>query len=258
MDPNQYISDNRIYRGEIDGASRDWYPKNSDNTYRGSIKLSDALAQSRNTPAVRVGNFAGLDNVMQTAKKAGFRQNIPRQPSIYLGSFSATPLEVATAYTAFPNDCIIYRPFLINEIIDEEGNVVYQGAGIVGWNNNSSKFASRSVSNILEQVTANGTASSLRTKYGFYKPAAGKTGTTNNSRDGWFAGYTSRLTCAVWVGMDDNSIVYPGATGASLALPVWADYMKHADERYPATSLRNRAVIVEPNNNTPPRAVIVE
>ncbi len=259
MNPNQYISDNRIYRDEIDGAARDWYPKNSDNTYRGSIKLSDALAQSRNTPAVRVGNFAGLNNVIKTARNAGFKQSIPEQPSIYLGSFSATPLEVATAYTAFPNDCIVYRPFLINEILDEDGNVVYKGSGIMGWNNNSSKFASRSVSKSLEQVTNNGTAKNLRSKHQFYKPAAGKTGTTNNSRDGWFAGYTSRLTCAVWVGMDDNSIVYRGATGASLALPVWAEYMKQADSRYPASSLQNRAIIVEPNNNdAPPRAVIVE
>ena len=258
MNPNQYISDDRIYGGEIDGASRDWYPKNSDNTYRGSIRISDALAQSRNTPAIRVGNFAGLSNVRKTAINAGFRQKIPEQPSIYLGSFSATPLEVATAYTAFPNDCIVYRPFLINEIVDENGKVVYKGPGIIGWNNNSSKSASRAVSNILEQVTNNGTARNLRSKHNYYKPAAGKTGTTNNSRDGWFAGYSSRLTCAVWVGMDDNSIIYRGATGASLALPVWAEYMKKADTKYPATSLRTRAIIVEPNHNEPPRAVIVE
>jgi len=258
MNPNQYISDNRIYRNEITGAARDWSPKNSDNTYRGSIKISDALALSRNTPAVRIGNFAGLHNVRETAQKAGFNQDIPKQPSIYLGSFVATPLEVATAYTAFPNDCIVYRPFLIQEILDEDGKVVYKGPGIIGWNNSSSKFASRAVSNILEKVTSNGTAKNLRSKHGFYKPAAGKTGTTNDSRDGWYAGYTSRLTCAVWVGMDDNSVVHRGATGASLALPIWANYMKKADIRYPASSLRNRAIIVEPNNNEPPRAVIVE
>ena len=261
MNPNQYVSDDRIFRGEITGADPNWHPKNSDNTYRGSIRISDALAQSRNTPAIRVGNVAGLDKVIYTAKQAGFKQNIPEQPSIYLGAFSATPLEVATAYTAFPNDCIVYRPFLINEIIDEDGTTVYHGSGIVGWDNHSSRTASRAVSNILEKVTTNGTASRLRTTHGFRKPAAGKTGTTNKSRDGWFAGYTSRLTCAVWIGMDDNSPVYPGATGASLALPVWADYMKKADSRYPAGSIKNRAIIVEPNSdspNTPPRALIVE
>lgn len=260
MSPFEYISDDRIFRNEIDGADPHWHPKNSDNTYRGRIKLSTALAQSRNTPAVRVGNFAGLENVRNTAHQTGFNKKfIPNQPSIYLGSFSASPLEVATAYTAFPNDCIVYRPFLINEIIDANGKVVYKGSGIMGWNNNASKTSSRAVSNILEQVTNYGTARNLRTKYGFTKPAAGKTGTTNNSRDGWFAGYTTRLTCAVWVGMDNNAPVYRGATGASLALPIWADYMKQADASYPAASLRNRAIIVEPSSNSsPPRAIIVE
>ncbi len=259
MNPHQYISDDRIFRNEITGADPNWRPKNSDNTYRGSIRISAALAQSRNTPAIRVGNFAGLDNVIHTARKAGFKQKIPHQPSIYLGAFSATPLEVATAYTAFPNDCNVYRPYLINEIIDENGKTVYQGSGIMGWDNNASKSSSRAVSNILEQVTNTGTARRLRTTYGFTKPAAGKTGTTNDSRDGWFAGYTSRLTCAVWVGMDDNSIVYRGASGASLSLPIWADYMKKADIRYPAGSIKNRAIIVEPNSGrATPRAIIVE
>lgn len=259
MNPHQYISDDRIFRNEIKGADPNWKPKNSDNTYRGSIRISAALAQSRNTPAIRVGDFAGLKNVIHTARQAGFKQTIPNQPSIYLGAFSATPLEVATAYTAFPNDCIVYRPYLINEIIDEDGKTVYQGSGIMGWDNNASKSSSRAVSNILEQVTNTGTARYLRTTHGFKKPAAGKTGTTNNSRDGWFAGYTSRLTCAVWVGMDDNSNVYRGASGASLALPIWADYMKKADTRYPAGSIKNRAIIVEPRSrNTTPRAIIVE
>lgn len=259
LNPHQYINDDRILRNEIAGADPHWRPKNSDNTYRGSIRISTALAQSRNTPAIRVGNFAGLTNVIHTARKAGFKQTIPKQPSIYLGAFGATPLEVATAYTAFPNDCIVYRPYLINQIIDEKGKTVYKGSGILGWDNNASKSASRAVSNILEQVTNSGTASRLRTTYGFNKPAAGKTGTTNGSRDGWFAGYTSRLTCAIWVGMDDNSIVYRGASGASLALPIWADFMKKADSRYPAGSIKNRAIIVEPNSgNSPPRAIIVE
>ncbi len=262
MNPNQYISDDRLYRGEINGADPNWSPKNSDNTYRGSIKIADALAQSRNTPAIRVGNFAGLNNIISTAKSAGFKEHIPEQPSIYLGSFNATPLEVATAYTAFPNDCIVYRPFMINEIRNSENELVYKGSGIMGWNSESSKVSSRAVSNILEQVTTTGTARKLRSSLRYKKPAAGKTGTTNNSRDGWFAGYTTKLTCAVWVGMDDNSTVYRGASGASLALPIWADYMKKAEARYPASSLKNRAIIVEPNSSgnqsEPPRATIVD
>ncbi len=259
MKPSDYISDERIYPNEITGASPNWHPRNHDGKYRPSIRVSEALAQSRNTSSIRVGNFVGLDEVIKTARKAGFRQYIPRNPSIYLGSFSATPLEVATAYTAFANDCLVYRPYMIQQITDSAGNVVYKGSGVIAWDNQSSRKASRQVSAILEQVTRTGTARAMRTVYGFHKDAAGKTGTTNGSHDGWFAGYTTKLTCAVWVGMDDNSTVYPGAAGASLALPIWTRFMLKADQKFPAGSLKDRAIIVAPSpNQPPPKAIIVE
>jgi len=247
MNPNQWISDERLYSGEIKGADRNWNPRNSDGVYRPSIRISDALARSRNTASIRVGNYSGMENVIETARMAGFQQEIHKDPSIYLGSFSATPKEVATAYTAFPNDCIVYRPHMIKEITDSNGKVVYEGSGVIWWDNTSSKAASRAVSAILQQSTRTGTGRSMRSQYGFYKEAAGKTGTTNDSRDGWFAGYTSRLTCAVWVGMDDNSTIYRGASGSTLALPIWTNFMKKADAKFPAGALSQRAIIVDPN-----------
>ena len=247
MNANQWISDERLYPSEIKGAGRDWNPRNSDGVYKPSIRISEALARSRNTASIRVGNYSGMDRVIETARMAGFQQEINRDPSIYLGSFSATPKEVATAYTAFPNDCIVYRPHMIKEITDANGNVVYQGSGVIWWDNKASKTSSRAVSSILQQSTLTGTGRAMRSRYGFHKEAAGKTGTTNDSRDGWFAGYTSRLTCAVWVGMDDNATVYRGASGSSLALPIWTKFMKLADQKYPAGSLKQRAIIVSPN-----------
>ncbi len=247
MNPNQWISDERLYPNEIKGATREWNPRNSDEVYKPSIRISEALARSRNTASIRVGNYSGINRVIETARMAGFQQHIPEDPSIYLGSFSATPKEVATAYTAFPNDCIVYRPHMIKQITDANGKIVYPGSGSIWWDNTASKAASRAVSAILEQSTRTGTGRSMRSQYGFHREAAGKTGTTNDSRDGWFAGYTSKLTCAVWVGMDDNSTVYRGASGSTLALPIWTKFMKVADEKYPAGSISNRAIIVDPN-----------
>lgn len=247
MDPKQWISDERLHPSEIKGATNNWNPRNSDGVYKPSIRISDALARSRNTASIRVGNYSGMTNVIETARMAGFQDDIRQDPSIYLGSFSASPKEVATAYTAFPNDCIVYRPHMIKEITDADGKIVYEGSGVIWWDNNASKTASRAVSSILQESTRTGTGRAMRSQYGFYKEAAGKTGTTNDSRDGWFAGYTSRLTCAVWVGMDDNSTVYRGASGGTLALPIWTNFMKKAETSYPARSLKNRAIIVDPN-----------
>mgnify|MGYP000554289320 CR=1 FL=1 len=266
MSPNDWISDEPLFRNEIKHANNNWNPRNSDGVYRNSIKVSDALAKSRNTSSIRVGNMAGIDNVIDTAKRAGFKQKIDRDPSIYLGSFSATPMEVAKAYTAFPNDCIVYRPFMIQEIRDSDDNVVYRGSGVIWWDNEATKKSCREVSSILQEATRTGTGRTMRSSYGFSKPAAGKTGTTNGSRDGWFAGYTTKLTCAVWVGMDDNSTVYRGASGSSLALPVWAKFMKAANNSYPAGSFENRAIIIAPASDrrtapsptSPGRAIIVE
>jgi len=136
---------------------------------------------------------------------------------------------------------------MINKITDSEGKEVYKGSGEIWWDNQASKEASRAVSNILQESTRTGTGRAMRNTYGFTKEAAGKTGTTNDSRDGWFAGYTSQLTCAVWVGMDDNSTVYRGASGATLALPIWTKFMLKADSKFPAGALRERAIIVHPN-----------
>lgn len=266
MRPNNWISDEPLFRKEIKYADSDWNPRNADGVYRTSIKVSEALAKSRNTSSIRVGNFAGIDNVINTARRAGFKQEIKRNPSIYLGSFSATPMELAKAYTAFPNDCIVYRPYMIQEIIDSTGKVVYRGSGVIWWDNKSTKQACREVSEILQEATRTGTGRTMRSSYGFSKPAAGKTGTTNGSKDGWFAGYTSKLTCAVWVGMDDNSTVHRGASGSNLALPIWTKFMKAADASYPAGSLKDRAIIVEPRERSassqtpskPGKAIIVE
>jgi penicillin-binding protein 1A len=244
LSPNSIISDGPIEPGEIKGGGT-WRPKNSDGKYGGMMPVSYGLIRSRNTMSVRVGNHAGIPRVKEVAAMSGFSTPMPENPSSFLGSWEASPWEVATAYTIFPNDGVRYRPYLISEIKDRDGNVLYStlplsyqaASGGSAW----------AVSRILKEVTTSGTAASVR-RLGFDKPCGGKTGTTNDFKDAWFAGYTSSLTCAVWVGFDTPKKTIYGGFGSVLSLPVWVDIMKTADRlEYKAGQLHSRVNLVSQN-----------
>ena len=237
MQPSNQISDGPIQRGEIKGAPT-WQPNNSDKKFGGIHPVSYGLIRSRNTMSVRVGNYAGVSNVKEVSRKAGFGVAMPETPSSFLGSWEASPWEVATAYTIFPNEGARYRPFLVTEIKDRRGNILYRTPPLPYQAAN--KGSAWSVSSILQQVASSGTANSMK-RLGYNKPAAGKTGTTNEFKDAWFAGYSSSLTCAVWVGFDQPKKTIQGGFGSTLALPVWVDVMKTADRLgYKAGKLHSR------------------
>jgi penicillin-binding protein 1A len=240
--PESMISDGPIASGEIKGGGR-WRPHNADGKYGGMEPASYGLIRSRNTMSVRVGNKAGLDNVKQVATMAGFTSYIPENPTSYLGSWGALPWEVASAYTIFPNDGVRYRPYLISQIKDREGNVLFSTLPL---SYQAAKSGSAwSVSRILTEVATRGTAASVK-RLGFDKPCAGKTGTTNDFKDAWFAGYTSQLSCAVWVGFDTPKKTIHGGYGSVLSLPVWVEIMKTADRLgYKAGQLHSKVNLVE-------------
>jgi penicillin-binding protein 1A len=168
---------------------------------------------------------------------------MPAIPSSFLGSWEASPWEVATAYTIFPNEGIRYRPYLISEIKDREGKILYTTPQLSYPAAKGSSAAS--VSRILEEVATHGTAVSV-TRLGFDKPCAGKTGTTDDFKDAWFSGYTSNLTCAVWVGFDTPRKIVQGGYGAALSLPVWVDIMKTANRLgYKAGKLNHKADLID-------------
>ncbi len=244
LSPNSIISDGPIEPGEIKGGGT-WQPNNSDDKYGGMMPVSYGLIRSRNTMSVRVGDHAGIPRVKEVAAMAGFSTPMPENPSSFLGSWEASPWEVATAYTIFPNDGVRYRPYLISEIKDRAGNVLYStlplsyqaASGGSAW----------SVSRILKEVTTSGTAAAVR-RLGFDKPCGGKTGTTNDFKDAWFAGYTSSLSCAVWVGFDTPQKTIYGGYGSVLSLPVWVEVMKTADRLgYKAGQLHTRLNLVTQN-----------
>src|SRR6476661_6783639 len=231
--PSSAISDGPIQPGEIDGAGN-WSPGNSDGTYGGVMPCSYGLIHSRNTMSVRVGQYAGLDTVQKVANDLGISQNIPHGPASYIGSFESNLKDLTSAYTVFPNAGIRKQAYIIERIDDPRHKPIYLAAHIS--QQALDPGAAWMTSEVMEDVLTKGTAASARS-LGFKLPAAGKTGTTNDYKDAWFVGFTSTLTCGVWVGFDQPTTIIARGYGAALALPVWAQVMNKSAARYPGKAL---------------------
>ncbi|MEO6741936.1 MAG: penicillin-binding transpeptidase domain-containing protein, partial [Chthoniobacteraceae bacterium] len=211
-----------------------WHPGNSDDKFGGMLPAEEGLIHSRNTMTVRVGNRAGFENVAQFAAKAGLPE-IPLSAQSYIGNFGATPRDVTMAYTVLANGGVRRQSYLIERIDSADGEIIFRAA------HNTVPVFERSVcsvtTQIMGEILARGTAASAKS-LGWTKPAAGKTGTTVGYHDAWFVGFTSSLTCGVWVGLDKPAMIIPKGYGAALALPVWVDVMKRASsEKYPTDPL---------------------
>ena len=232
--PGASISDAPIQPGEIDGAGN-WSPANSDGTYSGIQPCSYGLINSRNTMSVRVGQFAGLESVQQVANTLNLGDNIPRSPAIYIGAFETNLRDLTAAYTVFPNAGVRKQAYIIERIDDQDHKPIYRAAHISAPALDPG--ATWMTSQLMEQVLTRGTAASARS-LGFNLPAAGKTGTTNDYKDAWFVGYTTTLTCGVWVGFDQPATIVSHGYGAALALPVWVQVMNKGAQRYPPQDLQ--------------------
>ncbi len=226
--PGTLVSDDPLQPGEIYGAATSWNPGNSDKKFLGDLPLATGLVQSRNTISIRVGNHAGLDRVTRLLQDAGLPVKQEPTPQIYIGNVIGNASQVAAAYAIFPNEGRRLRPYLIDRIIDKKGRVLYSTAVIEteAMNPGTAHLIRRMMAQVLDQ----GSASALRSELGFHETGGGKTGTTNDYRDAWFAGYTTPLTTAVWVGFDKAASIVDEGYGARLALPVWADVMNRAVE----------------------------
>ena len=232
--PGAAISDSQIQPGEIDGAGT-WSPANSDGTYGGIQPCSYGLIHSRNTMSVRVGQFAGLDAVQKIATTLNLSENAPHGPAIYIGSFETNLKDLTAAYTVFPNGGVRKQVYIIERIDDADHQPIYRASHIVAPALDPS--AAWMTSQLMEEVLTRGTAAAARS-LGFKLPAAGKTGTTNDYKDAWFVGYTSNMTCGVWVGFDQPVTIIPHGYGAALALPVWVQVMNKAATIYPPQDLQ--------------------
>ena len=198
-------------------------PENFEHEYYGPVSVREALVHSLNVATVRLAEMVGYDKVRELAIQAGINSDLRATPAIALGAYVATPLEMAGSYTVFANDGVYEAPRMILAVNDSSGRTL--------WN---SPAVSRQVLDpridylmvsLMQSVINNGTGYGARAR-GFTLPAAGKTGTSSDERDGWFAGYTSNLLTVVWVGYDDDRPL--NLEGASSALPIWTEVMKRA------------------------------
>lgn len=234
MRPASLVDDSPITSGEFPGFPRGWTPGNADGRSEGFQPAASGLIRSRNTMSVRVGARVGVRKVLEKAEALGLG-GLPPYPAIFLGGFEATLCDMTTAYTVFPNLGERVRSHLIRRIGDRDGNVLYEAPRerVAVYHDAAAWMTSQ----LLEEVLVRGTGARAA-KLGLRRPAAGKTGTTNEHRDVWFIGYTSSLTCGVWIGFDRPQTIAPGAYGATLALPLWVRFIQSVPEnRYPALPL---------------------
>jgi len=204
-------------------GGQEWTPENYEHEYDGPITYRRALAHSRNLATIHVAQAAGYDHVSDFWKGLALGNPPKPYPSIALGVFEATPYEIATAYTIFPNGGLI-RP--LKPIL----RIVKGGKEVTKKDPAKLRRVARPettflVTNMMRSVLNEGTAASARS-LGFTLDAAGKTGTTNDLHDAWFVGFTPDLLTVVWVGFDDSQPL--GLSGAQAALPIWTQFMKAA------------------------------
>ncbi len=257
------------------GNPEPWTPKNSDEKYGGTRTLKNALANSINTITARLMDKVGPKPVVDLVKRLGVTSEIPVVPSIALGTPDISVYEMVGAYAAFANKGVYIKPVMLTHIEDKNGTILYQ---VTPESRDAlSEEAAYVTTNLMKGVTQSGSGSRLRHNwaknrsdykevvtgypYEFTNPIAGKTGTTQNQSDGWFMGMVPNLVTGVWVGAEDRAAHFKSlryGQGASMALPIWALYMKscYANEELKVSDKdfkrpSNLSVVVDCENYTP-------
>ncbi len=198
-----------------------WTPSNFERKTYGKITIRKTIEDSVNTATVRLANDVGLKEVLKTARAAGITSPLSPVPSMALGSFEVTPVELAYAYTTIASGGIRFDPFPLFSVTTADGDILT--AKKVHRERALDPRAAYLTGYAMEGVLERGTAKSAKT-LGIYFPASGKTGTTDGNRDSWFVGYTPDVVCAVWVGYDSGADT--GLTGARGALHIWARFLR--------------------------------
>jgi penicillin-binding protein 1A len=198
-----------------------WKPRNYKERFYGPTIFRDALAKSRNVVTIKILQDIGIDYAIDYARKLGITSNMNRDLSIALGSSGASLLELVSAYSVFNNLGYLVEPVFITKILDREGNVIEEGNPV--RRKVMEQNTAYIMTSLLEGVVKHGTG---RRVMALKRPVAGKTGTTNNLHDAWFAGYTPRYNTGTWVGYDDERSLGKGETGSRAASPIWVGFMQ--------------------------------
>ncbi|HEX7241394.1 MAG TPA: PBP1A family penicillin-binding protein, partial [Longimicrobiaceae bacterium] len=243
--PLYSVSDEPFSLANSDGTV--WAPKNYDGKYSGHTTLRSGLRNSKNMVAIRLGREVGIQAVRSVAERTGIETRIPGWPSVYIGSAGVYPIDMISAYAAFGNGGYRVEPRYVVRVEDNRGRLLWEPPGYpraaldpaVSW----------ILTDMLREVVDRGTGYPARDPavggLPYSVPAAGKTGTTNESTDVWFVGYTPDLLAGVWVGMDNPRTIMQGATGGMIAVPVWARVMRtaYAGRKPPAEWQRPPGVV---------------
>ncbi|WP_022653295.1 penicillin-binding protein 1A [Aquaspirillum serpens] len=224
-----------------------WSPKNYDGKFAGMMTMRQALTRSKNLVSVRILMAVGTDYAQDYLQRFGF---MPKQHPAYLtmalGAGMVTPLQMAEAYSVFANGGYRVKSYFIERIEDERGYVVARTAPLVAGQNAPQAIDPRNafiMTSMMRDVVRYGTAT--RAMSLGRGDLAGKTGTTNDARDAWFAGYNPDIVGVAWMGFDDNKPLGGGETGGGAALPIWIGYMQHALKHLPEVDQPIPAGLVE-------------
>ncbi len=235
--PESVIDDNPV--SYPDGYET-YVPQNYDGRFYGPMTIRRALEQSRNIPAVRIGQTVGINQVIEVCRVLGITSPMEPVTSLPLGAVDLTPMEMAAAYATFASGGWYSDPTFIVQVTDSTGQVLL---------NNTPRpqlvldpWAVAALNDVLQGVVTNGTGTAAKLD----RPAAGKTGTTSSQRDIWFVGYVPQLSTAIWVGNDDYSPLRRGATGGEYVAPIWRSFMERALEGVPVEEFRPMSDFTRP------------
>ncbi len=257
------VMDNtKVMIGGTTGILGEWGPERADNRFEGTISARTALVKSKNAATVRIGMATGITEVSDLAESAGISSDLARYPRTYLGGSEVLPMELALAYTMFPNGGerpentsltntvnTSEKTFIIRRIEDKLGAVIFEEKpAMVRVIKETTAYEVHSC--LAQVLESEGTAERANLELGLKRyPLGGKTGTGYNFTDAWFVGYSSAVTCAVWIGFDQQRGktrpgIYRGAFGKDIALPVWAEIMKTSFDAYkPAEFVQPKGII---------------
>lgn len=240
LTPETLISDQPFSLSSSQTGSAAWNPKNYGGRYEDMLTLRTALYRSKNMVSIRIMQAIGPKYAQDYVTRFGF--DAERQPPVLpmaLGAGSVTPLQLATAYSVFANGGYRVQPYLIDYITDGSGEVIMRADPVVSGNSTARAIDERTaylMNQLLRGVATSGTASRASSILK-RNDIGGKTGTTNDSHDAWFAGYTPDLVGIAWMGFDQPRSLGAGETGGGLSMPIWIDYMASALEGIPPKPL---------------------
>lgn len=211
-----------------DGSGKTWKPRNYDNTYRGPVTMREALTYSINMVSIKIMEQIGAPYTVDFAKKLGFSSKLEPNLALALGAASVSPFELTAAYAVFANKGQLLPSYFITKVTDNDGTVLQETSPPVAVPVVSPE-ASYVITNLMQSVVMSGTGHRATIN----RPVAGKTGTTNDSKDAWFVGYVPQLVTGVWVGYDQERSLGSGGTGGQASAPIWAEFMQKATASLP-------------------------